>query len=436
MIAQFSFRLRTGGTLAFLLILTTALRPVAQPVITLQECYRNAENNYPLRAQEQLSGDINLLKINNLNKNFLPRVNAGANISLQSDVTKVNIELPAGLPELGMPEIRKDWYKLTLDLSQTIYDGSITRYQKQLEEANLRADLKGVEAELYRLRERVNQLFFGILLIDRNEKLLLAGAEKIRARIKEVNSAITSGAVPEMNLRILEAELIRLEQQVTELKHDRLTSCRMLEELTAIPLAPDAIFQLPEAAAIPDSFENRRPEYKLFDIQRNRIDLMKKMVITKWNPKVSAYGQAGYGRPGLNMLDSDFRPWWLIGARVTWSPWNWNENRNERKILALQSEIIRAQQESFDRNLRISAFKESGEAAKMAALLDQDRQIIVLRESVTQSAASQLDHGVITPADYIARLNEETTARITYELHQLQLVRARIAWLYTTGIQD
>ncbi len=435
MIAQISLRLRLGGTLAAFLILTAVFHSEAQPVITLQECYRNAEDHYPLGAQEQLSGDINLLKNNNLNKNYLPKINAGANISLQSDVTKVNIALPVGMPDLGMPEISKDWYKLTLDLSQTIYDGSITRYQKQLEAVNLRADLKGVEAELYKLRERVNQLFFGILLIDRNEKLLLAGAEKIRARIKEVNSAIASGAAPEMNLRILEAELMRLEQQVSELEHDRHTSCRMLAELTAMPVAPDALFQLPEIAALPDSFENRRPEYNLFDIQRDRIDLLKKMVVTKWNPKVAAYGQAGYGRPGLNMLDSDFRPWWIIGARVTWSPWNWNENKNERKILSLQSEIVRTQQESFDRNLRISAHKESGEAAKMAALLDQDRKIIALRESITQSAASQLDHGVITPADYIARLNEETSARITYELHQIQLLRARIAWLYATGVK-
>lgn len=436
MIAHIFLRLRIGGTLALLIILTATFRSAAQPVITLQECYRNAQTSFPLQALGALNSDINLLKINNLNKNYLPKINAGANVSLQSEVTKVDITLPLGLPDLAMPEISKDWYKLTLDLTQTIYDGNITRYQKQLEEANLRADLKGVEAALWALRERVNQLFFGILLIDRNEKLLLAGSEKIRARIREVNSAIASGAVPEMNLRILEAELIRLEQQTEELKHDRKTSCRMLSELTSIPIDDNAVFQLPEIAALPDSFENRRPEYNLFDIQRDRIDLLKKMVVTKWNPKVAAYGQAGYGRPGLNMLDSDFRPWWIIGARVTWSPWNWNENKNERKILSLQSEIVRTQQESFDRNLRISAHKESGETAKMAALLDQDRKIIALRESVTQSAASQLDNGVITPADYIARLNEETTARINYELHQLQLVRARITWLYTTGMQD
>ena len=133
------------------------------------------------------------------------------------------------------------------------------------------------------------------------------------------------------------------------------------------------------------------------------------------------------------MLDNSFRPWWLFGAKLTWNPWNWNQNKNEKQILSVQSDILRAQQETFDKNLRITSRKELGEIAKYAEMLPQDEGIIELRAKITRTAASQLDNGVITSSDYIARLNEETQARLSLEIHRVQLVRAKLNYLYTQG---
>jgi outer membrane protein TolC len=180
-------------------------------------------------------------------------------------------------------------------------------------------------------------------------------------------------------------------------------------------------------------FENKRPEYQLFDLQQQRVGTLKSMVITKWNPKIFAYGQAGYGRPGLNMLNDDFSPWWIVGAKLTWNFWNWNQNRNERQILDIQSDIIRTQKKTFDKNLRISAEKDISEILRLSEVVQQDEEIIALREKITKTSSSQLDNGIITSSEYISRLNEEVMAKIAWELHRIQLVKAKQSYLFTLG---
>jgi outer membrane protein TolC len=425
-----------GRSVAILLAATLLVLPGvlwAQEPLTLEQCYRLAEKNYPLHAQYDQLLNVNQLKVKNLNKNYLPQINVNGSASLQSEVTQVEIELPKGLPELSMPELAKDWYKVTLDVNQVIYDGNVTGYQKKVEAVSLQVDQKGVDVEIYKLKDRVNQLFFTILLIDQNKKIVESNRERIISKLKEVESAITNGSMLEMNADLLRAEMIRLDQQMSELNHDRSAGYEMLSELLSTPVAETTPLALPEVPLPTEAFENSRPEYQLFDLQRTKTDVMRSMVTTRWNPKFSAYGQGGYGRPGLNMLENDFKGWWLIGARLTWNPWNWNLNKNEKKILSLQSEVLKSQQETFDKNTRMSAVKEFSEINKVAGLLEQDQKIIDLRARITKTSSSQLDNGVITSSDYIARLNEESLARLSLEVHRLQLVKAKLNYLYTLG---
>lgn len=418
---------------ALLLLFLTPARVAAQPHITLDSCYRKAERTYPLRRQLALLDASNALKVKNLNKNYLPAFNVGGNISLQSAVTEVAIVLPKGLPELSMPTLSKDWYKLTLDVNQAVYDGNVTSYQKQVEAINLQADLKGVEVELYKVKDRINQVYFTILLIEKNEALLASNRDRIEKKLAEVESGIRNGAALEMNADLLRAELEKLDQQMQEARADRSASVRMLGELIGEPVSEDTVLDWPEIAMPDQTFEDRRPEYALFDIQRGKTDLMRRMVTTKWNPKVFAYGQLGYGRPSLNMLDDSFMPWWVIGAKVTWNPWNWNQNKNEKQIYAIQGDLLKSQQETFDKNLRVTSQKELGDMLKYAGLLEQDNRIITLREKITRAASSQLDNGVITSSDYLARLSEETQARLNLEIHRIQLTKAKLSYLFTLG---
>jgi outer membrane protein TolC len=331
-----------------------------------------------------------------------------------------------------MPPLSKDWYKLTLDVNQTIYDGNLTSFQKKLENSTLLTDEKNIQVELYKLKDRINQVFFSIVFSQENESLLKSTQTLLMARLKEMQSAIRNGTQLSSNADALQVELYKIDQQLAEIRIDRKNAFQILSELTSTTIPDGSVLQLPKAQAALD-YDNQRPEYQLFDLQQNRIGLMKNMVTTKWNPKVWAFGQVGYGRPGFNMLSNDFTPWWIFGAKLTWNFWSWNQNKNEKKIYDIQGDIIRSQKETFDKNTRIEANRGLAEINKLNELLKTDQEIITLREKITHTAASQMDNGVITSSEYIARLNEEVQAKLSKELHNIQLVRAKLSYLFTLG---
>ena len=404
-----------------------------QDTLTIEYCYQLAAQNYPLARQIDLLGNSSRLKISSLNKNYLPQMNINGSASLQSEVTSVVIELPATLPDIGMPPLSKDWYKLTLDVNQSIYDGNITNYQKKLEKSTLLTEEKGVQVELYKLKERINQAYFSIFLFQESEKLLNATKTLLEAKIKEVRSAVENGTQLASNADAIQVEIHKTDQQLTELRIDKATAFHVLSQLTSVTIPVTSFLKFPEVQIPSTDFENSRPEYILFGLQQDKVNILKNMVTTKWNPKIFAYGQFGYGRPGFNMLSNDFTTWWIFGAKLSWNFWNWNQNKNEKKIYTLQESILQSQKETFDKNTRIEAEKGLSEIAKLSELLQRDEEIIQLRERITRTAASQMENGVITSSDYVSRVNEETQAKLSLSLHKIQLVKAKYSYLYITG---
>ena len=406
---------------------------VSQDSITLDFCYQQLLKTYPLIRQASLLDKSSDFRTKNLNKNYLPQFNVNGSASWQNEVTEVVIQLPANLPQLQGPVIPKDQYKLTLDISEYIYDGNVTSYQKRLEKFNLNVDKKNVDASLYLLKDQVNQFYFSILLTQQNIKLLQETKKQLDSKLKEVESAVRNGAVLKMNADLIRAEIIKLDQNIYELAMDRLASIDMLSELISQPLDEHSAFKTPVIALPEMKFENNRIEFEIYSIQRDRVNLMKNMVTTKWNPRFWAFGQFGFGRPGYNFLATDIAPMAMVGARLTWNPWNWNANRNEKKIFELQGDIIKNQQETFDKNIRLTTRKNMTDITKLTDLLIQDQELIDLRAGITKTVSAQLTNGVITSSDYILRVNDETHARMGLEIHKIQLIKAKISYLYNTG---
>lgn len=420
--------------LPVLILSDLGIQPLtAQDTITLEFCYQQIQKTYPLIRQASLLDKSSDLRTKNLNKNYLPQFNVNVSASWQNEVTEVVIPLPANLPQLQGPAIPKDQYKLTLDVSEAIYDGNVTSYQKKLEKFNLNVDKKSVDANLYLLKDQVNQFYFSILLTQQNIKLLQETKKQLESKLNEVESAVKNGAMLRMNADLIRAEIIKLEQNIYELSMDRLANIQMLSELITMPLGENLSFKTPVITIPGLKYENKRIEYEIYGIQRDRINLIKNMVTTKWNPKFWAFGQFGFGRPGYNFLSSDIAPMAMVGAKLTWNPWNWNANKNEKKIYDIQSDILKNQQETFDKNLRVTTQKNISDIAKLSDLIIKDQELISLREGITKTASSQLTNGVITSSDYILRVNDETQARMGLEIRKIQLIKAKISYLYNTG---
>lgn len=401
----------------------------SKTTITPDYCYKRALETYPSVKQDELYKRIHDIQINTFKAGNLPQVALSGQASYQSDVT----ELPIHLPNVSIPTVDHDAYKATLDFSQVIYGGGSSLQQSDLEDINLKLNQQNLETELYKLKERINQYFVTILLIDENIKLNNLLSDDLSAKLSRIESGVRNGTTLESNADVIKAEIIKTGQRITESRYNREAAIKMLSELISDTLSAEAVFELPDPVVNTSVFNNNRPEYLLFDLQLARFDSQKKLVTTRLNPRVTGFATLGYGRPGLNMLLNEFDTYYIFGAKLTWNLWNWNQTRNDRNVLDLHSGITRTQKETYDKNVAVSVHQYIADISKYEQLIIADKQIIELRGNITKSASSQLDNGVITSTDYMQELNAEMQAKLNLATHMIQLKQARINYLAATG---
>ena len=416
-----------------LLYVSASFGLIAQESITLETCYQSAIQNYPLSRQKELLPLSNELKMKNLNKNYMPEMMVNGQAHYQSDVTKTpfqNASIPGIEP---IPTVANDWYKISLDVNQVIYDGSTTGRQKQLEQINLEIDQQNIDIELYKLKERINHIFFSVLLYRENIHVIELHKSILTAKLSDIESGIRNGTILASNADILKAEIIQIEQSLAELNIGIQTSIDILNELTALQLNNTTEFEMPDISIDMSSYLNSRPEITLFSLQQDKLQASKKVIGTKLIPRLSAFGQAGYGRPGYDMLNPNFDDFYMIGARLNWNIWDWNRSGKEKDILDLQSQIINTQKETFDKNIRIDLQNKIAEIRKVEEMIDRDLQIIELREKISKASSSQLDNGVITSTAYLTEINAESKSKLDLESHKIQLVKAKLDYKATIG---
>lgn len=385
--------------------------------LTLKYCYQTAVKNYPLLRQKDLLIESSGLKVKNINTSYYPRIDLNGQATYQSDVTKLDIPkpsitMPAGVPQnftpvIEWPQIKspdKDQYKITLDVSEIFYDGGITKAQKNLELAGLAADTQKVQVDLYQLKDRINQLYFSLLFFQEKEMLCEIIKNDLNTKVRAMQSGVKNGVAIEAGINQLKAEIIKIDQQLIEIKYGRIAGIKMLSELIGTDIKPTAAIQVPDIKEA-ERIKSDRPEYKYFELQSKRIDASQKLIRKSNFPKLMGFGQAGYGRPGLNMLSTDFNDFYIIGAKLSWNVWDWKQKSREIKMLSLQKDIIQTQLEVFDKNQKIMMQNEIANSQKFEELVKKDSEIIGLCENITKSSSSRMINGDITATDYLSDLN-------------------------------
>jgi len=415
------------------LALWSALSVFTQQVkeITLDYCYGKAEQNHPLSQNFQLIDRAAELKIENLNKNYLPDFDLNGSAHYQSDVTKVPSIVP--MSEFRIEPIDKDWYKLTLDLQQTVYDGGLTKRNKMVEQAEKQIKAQEARVEIYKVKDQVNKLYFNILSLQENIRILKLHEEVLQQRMKEVEAAVGSGALLESDLDQLQAELIKIDQGMKELEIGMDVSGKILSEIIGEKIPEDALYKLP-SPEIRKAYDPRtRPEYALMDYEQLKLETLKELTTARDIPKVFGFGQLGYGRPGFDMLNNDFEEFYIVGLKLNWSIYEWGKTKNEKEILEISKEMIENRKRNFDRVITIQSEEQLSEIKKFRMLIEKDREILELREKVTATYGSRLRNGVITTADYLEQLNAESEARLNLKLHEIRLAAAMINYQTTNG---
>lgn len=416
--------------LLFLILLLPAGILTAQEAVTLEQCQDWARENHPELKQIGLYQQILNLKNENNATSYLPQVNLNGQATYQSDVTKIGLSLP----NMNIPTADKDQYKFYLDLKQTIWDGGLSKAKELVNQAENAGNIQQTEVELYRVKEKVNQFYFTSFLIQENLRILEKKTETLAERRKFMESAVNNGMILSSELDQLLAELLQTDQLALELKSNRETVLAALAILTGKTTALLNNLTLPEVPASAE-LPLKRPELDLFGTQTELLNASSEILKKQRNPKLFGFGQAGYGKPGLNMLNNEFDTYYLVGLGFSWNVFDWKNTSRQRQVLKLQQDIVQSKREAFVQNIDVAADQQIKKIDQISELLKTDRELISIRERIAQTSASKLENGTITTADYIQDLNAATTAQLMLETHKIQLKEAQIKLLNISGNQ-
>ena len=417
---------------SLLLAMATAAWP--QKSITLWQCYDSAAFASPVAGERAIYTDMTRLHDRNLESAWLPGFDLGGSFNYQSEVVDLSEMLGSvPLPPGSLPSIPHEQYRATADLSQVIWDGGVTRSAREVEKVVSELNIQQSEADLYRLREQVNNYFFSVLLVRRQAEVISILISELDARILEVTSGVENGVMPPVTLDVLRAEKIKAEQSAAELerRHDALT--RALELITGMNELKDAELVLPDLV-ISGNEEIDNPDLQLFDIRSRQLELSKNMLKSQRMPKVFGFAQAGYGNPpGNNFLSDKADLYYSFGAGLKWNIWDWNRNSNERKSLTLQQQLIDIRKSAAREALQRLVVLKLSDIESLRDAASRDEEIIRLRGSIAAAAASQLRNGTITASQYMTELNSEKQAVIAAAARKISIARAEAEYLYITG---
>ena len=400
-----------------------------QQNVRIEDCYESMLINYPLVNQSEIYMQSSELKINNLKTAWLPNAELNAQATYQSDVFALEIDMPISI---DLPEVPKDQYKTTVDINQLIYDWGRIKSAKQLENTNLKVNQQNTQVELNKIKEQINKFYFAILILQRNDELLNVMLNDLESKEKTVESGVKNGMLLSSDLSVIKAEKIKVRQSIAEIKNQIFAAIDVLAEITGMDIDYESGFEIPEYD-IDNSGNLSRPELILFDYQREKLDVTSKIISKQNKPKVFAFTQLGYGKPGLNMTSEQFDSYYYVGLGLNWKFWDWNKTNREKQIILLNKDLISTQESTFNKQINIALKNESTKIKIYQDAIKSDLEIIKLREEVTESARSKLDNGVITSTDYITELSKETQAKINYETNKIQLVQSKVNYLYIKG---
>ena len=403
--------------LVILLSIICQLSSMAQ--LTVEVCQEKAKANYPLVKQYGLIEQTAQYNISNANKGYLPQLTLSAKGTYQSQVTK----LPITIPNVTIPGLSKDQYQAVVEANQVIWDGGAISAQKKITNANTEVEKQKLEVDLYTLNERVNQLYFGILLINEQLRQNDILQKELQTNYNRIASYKQNGVANQSDLDALKVEQINTQQRETELKSTQKSYFIMLSALTGLTIDAKTELIKPEInLAILNATTNHRPEIGLFDAQNKLLESQKELLNAGNRPKIGAFVQGGYGKPGLNMLTNAFSDFYMGGIRLSWNLSGFYTQKNNLNKIEISKKVMDVQKETFLFNADLKTRQQQTEIEKLQSTLSNDDEIIRLRGNIKKSASAKVDNGTLSITDLIREINAEDQAKQLKSLHEIQLI--------------
>ena len=419
-----------------ILIITIVIAYLTATGQTLEECQTAAERNYPLISQFGLIEKTTELTISNIRKGWLPQVSASAQATYQSDVVSWPDQIKTTYQQMGidMKGLRKDQYRVGIDINQTVYDGGAIRSRQAIAREQGNVQTAQTEVDLYAVRKRVDEMYFALLMLDEQIQLNKDLQELLASNERKLESMVKGGTAAESDLHNVKAERLNVAQQATSLESNK----RMLQSMlsTFCGIEVKSVVK-PEATEAASQLMDNRPEMRLFDAQLRLADAQEKSLNSALMPKLGVFAQGYYGYPGYNMFEDMMSHKWslngIVGARLTWNIGALYTRKNDKAKLQAQRDLIATNREVFLFNNRLELLRQNEEIARYRKLMAADQEIIDLRASVRKAAESKLAHGIIDVNALISEINQENAARVQQSMHEIEMLKQIYDNRFTTN---
>ncbi len=398
----------------------------AQP--TLDECRRLAREHYPELRQYDLIRQSEEYSLSNAARAWIPQLALNAQATWQTDVPAYpdalgNVLTANGVAIDGM---RQDQYKVAIDLQQNIWDGGRSVAEQRIARAESREQRLAADVDFYALEGRIDNLYFGILLLDERAAQTEATIALLQSILDRMRSLQRNGAAMQSDSDAIEAELLSVGQQLTQIEASRASYRRMLEIFVGQHVEGKLVRP---AVTEPLSYEVARPELSLFDAKIDKLAAQERLVRSASMPRFSLFAQGWYGYPGLNMFENMMNSDWswnaIVGVRMSWNFGAYYTQKNNLKRLRTAAEQVGVQRDIFLFNTQMRLAEESGDIARLRKALSDDDRIVALRRSVREAAEAKLREGVIDTTDLLRKITDEnnaTTARSAREIELLKTI--------------
>ena len=412
-----------------ILLLTSLLASLAvcaQP--SVERCKEMAREHYPLIRRYGLIEQSRDYTLSNAARAWLPQVTFSGQATLQSDVVSwpEEFESMLAMQGLDMPGIRRDQYKVQIDVQQTLWDGGKSRTDRAIAEGEAAQERMSTEVELYAVDSRVEDIYFGILLMQEQQRQIGEMMQRLQTNLDQVNALVENGMAMQADADAVEVQLLTQRQSLGQVEA-RLQSFRRILGLFIGEELGEAPLPMPVAEE-PVGYDSERPELQLMDAQMALLQAREQMVDVSLAPRVALFAQGYYGYPGLNMFENMVSHRWtlngIVGVRMNWNISSLYTSKTSRRQLQNARDNVMLQREVFAFNSRLQAEQESAEVRRIREAIADDDRIVALRSRVREAAEVRLQEGMIDTHDLLGKISDETSAKIARSTHQIELVKA------------
>lgn len=403
--------------------------------VTLEECIALAEENYPIISKYDLLEQTKEVNLSNINKGWLPQINVYGQGTVQNDTPSlpeslINIINQTGTNIAGLNEWQ---YRIGADISQNIWDGGTSKVHRKIERAEDAERQAAIDVQLYAVRERVEDLYFGILLMDaqieqvKNMQLLL------QSNLDKLRIMQSNGTAMQSDVDMVEAEYLGTVQQLTQAESASQSYRNVLGLFMGKSIAGQKLVK-PEAF-IPQDLMPSRPELKYFEKQLQTNEARNASITANMMPKIGLFAQLYYGYTGFdyfeNMMNRNPSFNILAGVKLSWNIGALYNKKNDRMKLKLSSDNINVERDIFLFNINLQSRSQLDHIDELKAVIKNNDRIVELRTNVRKAAESQLDNGVIDATALLTKLTDEKQARLTAAYHEIQLLQSIYELKYT-----